>query len=137
MNLVIADRVALVGGVGEAVLVAQVFFNLGVDRVNGFFFRDFEQAAAGFLGNLLEDFLAVGALFLPRKPTAAAAAAAAAASTTDAASSTAPRAAHPKSAWNAVAFVVRKVNRVNDRVRALGGGDSLGQSLFASAIYAI
>src|ERR1700675_2886510 len=107
MNLVIADRVALVGGVGEAVLVAQVFFNLGVDRVNGFFFRDFEHAAAGFLGNLLEDFLAVGALFLPRKPTAAAAAA----STTDAASSTAPRAAHPKSAWNAVAFVVRKVNR--------------------------
>src|SRR5271170_544176 len=72
MNFVVADRVSFVGGVGEAVLVAQVFLDLGIDGVDGFFFGDFEHAAAGFFGNLLEDFLAVGALLL-RIPVAAAA----------------------------------------------------------------
>ena len=60
----VADGVAFVGGVGEAVLVTEVFVNFGVDFVERLFFGGFEEAAAGFLGNLLEDFLAVGALLL-------------------------------------------------------------------------
>src|SRR5260370_2732290 len=66
MDLVVANRVALVWGVGEAVLVAQFFLDLRIDCVDGFFFGDFEHAAAGFLGDLFEDFLALGALLLRR-----------------------------------------------------------------------
>src|SRR5580658_9682520 len=116
MDFVVADCVALVGGVGEAVLVAQVFLDLGVDGVNRFFLGDFEHAAAGFLGNLFKDFLAVGALLLRRIPATAAATAHSASVT-----------AHPESAGAAVVFFfVGKQNGVNDRVRALGGGDGFG-----------
>src|SRR5271163_4435389 len=95
MNFVIAERVAFVGGVGEAVLIAKVFFDFGVDGVDRFFFRDFEHAAAGFLGNLFKDFLAVGALLLLRISSTAAATAHSATVT-----------AHAKSAGPAVVVLI-------------------------------
>ena len=64
MDFVVADGVAFVGGVGEAILIAEVFVDFGVDFVEGLFFGSFEEAAAGFVRDLLEDFLAVGTLLL-------------------------------------------------------------------------
>src|SRR5580700_9988116 len=121
MNLMVADGVALVWGVREAVLVAQIFFDLGVDGVNRLLFGDFEHAPACFLGKLLEDFLAVGALFLWWESAAVHSA----------------MLPHPESAGTAVFFVVGKQNRIDDRVGALCGGDSLRQSLFAAVIHAV
>src|SRR4029077_12810146 len=109
MNLVVAERVALVRSVGEAVLVAQVFLNLGVDFVHRVLLGDLEEPPAGFLGNLLEDFLAVGPFFLPRVPAAPAAAA--------------HRAAHPESAGTATLFLISKQNGVDNRVGALRGSN--------------
>src|SRR5271165_1230042 len=127
MNLVVADGVAFVWGVGEAVLVAQVFFNFGVDGVDCFFFCDFEHATAGFFGDLLEDFLAIGALLLWRiSPTASAAAHSAAVT------------AHSEPAGAAIAlFFVGEQDRVDDRVGALRGGDGFRQSLSAAVIHAV
>src|SRR5271170_1368784 len=127
MNFVVADRVSFVGGVGEAVLVAQVFLDLGIDGVDGFFFGDFEHAAAGFFGNLLEDFLAVGALLLRRVASTAATAAHSAAVTS-----------HTKSAGSAVVILfIGKQDGVDDRVRALGGGDCLGHGFPAAVVHAV
>src|SRR5580704_4757386 len=123
MNLVVADCVALIRGVREAVLVAQIFFYLGVDCVNRLLFGDFEHAPACFLGKLLEDFLAVGALLLWRESTAAAVP-----------SAVLP---HPEFPGTAVSFVVGKQNGIDDRVGALCGGNSLRQSLFATVIHAV
>ena len=70
LKLVVADCVALVERIGEAVLVAQIFLNLRVDLFHRFFLGDLEEAPARFSGNLVEDFLAVGARFLSRIPSA-------------------------------------------------------------------
>src|SRR5579859_470920 len=98
MNFVVADCVAFVRGVREAVLVAQIFLNLGVNLVDRLLLGHLEKAPARFLGYLLEDFLAVWALFLPRIPAFASA-------TT---SATAHWAADAKPAGTTPAFLVRK-----------------------------
>src|ERR1700722_12287041 len=121
MDLVIAERVALVRGVRGAVLVPQVFLNLGVDCVDGLFFGDFEHAPTSFLGNLLEDFLAVGTLLLWREPAAV--------------PTTVP--AHTESAGTGVFFLVGKQDGVDDGVRALSGRDGLRHGLFAAVIHAV
>src|SRR5580704_15483159 len=127
MDLVVADGVALVGGVGEAVLIAQVFFNFGVDGVDGFFFGDFEHAPAGFFGDLLEDFLAVGPLLLRRIASTAAAAAHSAAVT-----------AHTESTGAAVVILlVGKQDGVDDRIGALGSGNSLGHGFSTAVVHAV
>src|SRR5271169_1775590 len=119
MNLVVADRVSFIRGVGEAVLVAQVFLDIGVDGIDRFFLGDFEHAAAGFLGDLLKDFLAVGALLLRRISSTAAT-------------------AYPKSTGAAVVFFfVGKQDGVNNRVGALRGGDRLRHSFSAAVIHAV
>src|SRR5580704_4174790 len=99
MNLVVTDCVVLVWGVREAVLVAQIFLDLGVDCVNRLLFGDFEHAPACFPGKLLEDFLSVGALLLWRESTAAAVH-----------SAVLP---HPESAGTAVSLVVSKQNGID------------------------
>src|SRR4029077_3711738 len=123
MNLVVAERVALVRRVGEAVLVAQVFLNLGVDFVPRVLLGDLEDPPAGFLGNLLEDFLAVGPFFLPRVPAASAA--------------TPHGAAHSKSAGTVTLFLIGKQNGVDNCVGALRGGNRFRKSLFAAAVHAV
>jgi len=98
LNFVVADCVAFVRGVGEAVLVAQVFLNLRLNLVDRILLGDLEKPPARFLGNLLEDFLAVWAFLLPRIPATASA-------TT---SATAHWAADAKPAGTTAAFLVRK-----------------------------
>src|SRR5271167_4395748 len=61
IDLVVAragDR--LVGGVAEAVLVAQLLLDLSVNLVDGLLLGNFEETAAGFARDALQDFLAIG-----------------------------------------------------------------------------
>src|SRR5580692_4268113 len=126
MDFVVADGVALVGGVGEAVLVAEVFVDFGVDLVEGLFLGSPEELAAGFPGDLFQDFLAVGALLLRVPSTAAAAAHPAAAPT------------HSKSPGAAVVFVfIGKQDGVDDGVGALGGGNGLGHGFLAAVVHTV
>src|ERR1039458_3056887 len=61
MDLVIPRRgIGLIWRVAQAVLVAQLFFNAGVDLIDRLLFGDFKEAAAGLSCNLLHDFLAIG-----------------------------------------------------------------------------
>ena len=53
--------VGFVGRVAQAVLAAQFFLDLLVDLFERHFLRDFKEAAAGFFGDALKDFLAVAA----------------------------------------------------------------------------
>jgi len=126
VDFVVADGVTFVGGVGEAVLVAEVFVNFGVDGVDGFFFGDFEEAAAGFSGDLLEDFFAVGAVLL-RIPTPAAAAAHPASS------------AHAETAGAAaIVFVlVGEQDGIDDGVGTLRSGNGFGQGFLAAVVDAV
>jgi len=71
VDLVVALRGGIrVGRVAEAVLAAQLLADLVEDAGDGFFFGDLKHAAAGFLGDALEDLLAVDASFLPATATA-------------------------------------------------------------------
>ena len=67
-DFVIADAgVRTVGRIANAVLIAQLFLNLGIDLLDGFLLRNFKEAPAGFPRKLLQDFFAVRMILL-RKP---------------------------------------------------------------------
>src|SRR6267154_1730410 len=74
LELVITSGISLVRGEAEAVLVAQLFFDAGVDFVEGLFLgRGLKHPAAGFLRDSFQDFFAIGALFLRLSPPSTAA----------------------------------------------------------------
>src|SRR5258706_130305 len=64
----------LVGSVAQAVLISQLFVDALVDVLQRVLIRALEKGAAGFLGNALENFLAVrpGGLGHPAPPASAA-----------------------------------------------------------------
>src|SRR5438445_6727692 len=63
LNLAKLARPArLVGRVSDAVLVAQLFFNLAINILDRMLLGDFEVASAGFLGHSLQDLLPIGPL---------------------------------------------------------------------------
>src|SRR5271165_1655207 len=117
----------LVGGVAEAVLVAQLLLNLGIDLIDRLFLRHFKEAAASFAGDALQDFLAIGMRGLLRTAHSAARPA----PTTVAAHASA------RIALVAVGFGVGVQDGVHQRVGALCGFDGAIQADFAASIHSI
>src|SRR5271165_6378888 len=117
----------LVGGVAEAVLVAQLLLNLGIDLIDRLFLRHFKEAAASFAGDALQDFLAIGMRGLLRTAHSAARPA----PTTVAAHASA------RIALVAVGFGVGVQNGVNQRVGALRSFDGTVQADFAAGIHSV
>src|ERR1700722_19696880 len=62
MDLVVAGRYILTRSVADAVLIAQVLRDRGVNLFDGLLLRDLKQATASFSGDPLQNLLAVGAL---------------------------------------------------------------------------
>src|ERR1035438_100370 len=132
MDLVIAGGgIGLVGRVTQAVLVAQLFFNAGVDLINRLLLGNFKEASASLSCNLLHNFLAIGMGLLRITPGSAAAHAAAA--THAAAHSAHVDAVVPVS----IGFLVGEQDGVNQRVGTLRRLDRSGQRHFASGIHTI
>ena len=126
VELVIAGGgVGFVGRVAEDILAAEFFVEVGVDFVDGFFFGDFEETAPGGLGELFENFLAVGAWFLGAARIAPASAAS---------HSTAAHVRAAEAAAIVAFFLVREKNAVNQGVGALGSFKSFGEGFFAAAV---
>ena len=125
--VVAGGGVGLVGRIAEDVLVAELLVDVGIDFVEGFFLADFEEAGAGGLGDLFENFLAVGALF-----------GAAGITSTVAPGIAAAHAAHVRSAEAAasatVAFLVGEEDAVDEGVGALGGFDGFLEGLLAAVV---
>ena len=124
----IAGVFRLGGNESEDVLIAQLLRDLCVNFVDRLLFRDFEQPAARFLGDSLEDRLAVAAPFALRIP-------ALAAHRWTAHS----RAAHSPTTAASSSEILRRLfaleqDGVDDRVRALRCFDGAFESFLAAAI---
>src|SRR5271154_8518 len=116
----------MLGSVPEAVLIAQLFLDPAEDVLYRQFLGDLEEAAAGFLREALQDFLAVGTLCLPSAATAHAAMMSAHAASAETAKSVVP-----------VCLRIGEENRVHQRVRALSGFDGGRQSFLTGVIHAV
>src|SRR5437870_1267682 len=133
MKLMIAQSGTRVGRVAQAVLAAQFLFDLPVDLVDRLFLGDFKQASPGLAGDLRQDFLAVPP-FLREPLRITSAAPAIRPASVRAAAITSAR---PSQVSVAVCLLIRKKDRVNNRIGPLRCLDGVLQGLLASAIHSV
>ena len=127
-----------VGGVAESVLGTKLFGDLGVDARDILFFRDLEEAAAGFAGDAFEDLFAVDAgLGVAAAATALAAAATAASGIASAATGVAAAGTAAVVAEAGAVLLALEVDGVDDGIGALGGLDGMGEGLLAGVVDAV
>src|SRR5271157_4805948 len=133
-DLVIASSGdSFVGGVAQAVLVAQFLFDLGIDLIDRFFLGHLEETSASFSRDLLQDFLAVGMRGLLRVSTAAGTAAHSATTPT----AVAAHASHAGIALVAVSVGIGVQDGVHQGVGALGRLDGPVQTDSGASVNAI
>src|SRR5271167_3864252 len=121
----------LVGRVAQAVLVAQLLFDLGVDLIDGLFLGHFKESAAGFTRDALQNLLAIRMGGLLRISTAAGTAAHSTTPTAVAAHASTHAA---RIALVAVGFRIGVEDGIHQRVGALRGFDGAIQTDFATGI---
>lgn len=135
-ELVVA--VGVVSGTeAEAVLGAEFFGDLLVDVGERLFFSDGEDAAAGFVGDALENFLAVDALLVAAPLAATTAREAATSSATTTGEAAWKAAATPTSTAVVMGFFAAVVDGVDRGVGTLGGLDGGADGFFAAAVVAV
>ena len=127
--MIAGGGVGLVWRVADDVLAAEFLVEVSVDPVDGFFFGNFKETAAGDFGELFEDFFAVGARLFGAARVAAASAASH--------SSTTHARASEAAAIAVTFFLVSEKDAVNQGVGALGGFEGFGEGFLAAAVDAV
>ena len=130
VKLVIANGgVILARGVAEDILVVEFLVEVGINFVESFFLGDFKETSAGSLGDLFENFFAVGPRFLGAPGIAAASSATHAPTTHVRPSETAPAAV--------ALFLVGEEDAVDEGVGAQGGFERIVEGFLAAAVDAV